>query len=283
MSLTSRLQIRQSFSKASQSYQKAAQHQFLIARHLVDIIKADEQAGMLDRLDQDAYIMDIGSGTGFVSLAAKEQSLIQNNSIRLDISENMLKQDPDYAIDSNAQFVCADLQELPLKNNSLHRLVSSYAFQWARDSKSLFRELSRVLKPGACVYFSIPAPKTFEELKHAWQEIDDNTHVHSFFDQHELMQLAEQNNLECLHFSQKMDVLSFAHQKQALAHIKDIGAHNLDSNRSKHLLGKSHYFQFSKAFKQQSKIKTGYSLSYHSYFFGFKKQVIQRNGAENNE
>lgn len=280
MSLASRLQIRQSFSKASHSYERAAQHQLLIARHLVDIIKADEQAGMPQTLDQDACIMDIGSGTGFVSLAAKEQSLIHNNSIRLDISESMLKQDPDYATDTSAQFICADLQHLPFRNNSMHRLVSSYAFQWASDSKILFQELSRVLKPGACVYFSIPAPSTFEELKQAWQEIDDNIHVHSFLDQQTLIRLAEQNNLECLHFSQKMDVLSFAHQKQALAHIKDIGAHNLDSNRSKHLLGKSHYFQFSKAFKQQSKINNAYSLSYHSYFFGFKKQSTQENGVE---
>lgn len=271
MALASREQIRASFSKAAGSYVAQAKHQKSMASLLMNIVASQE----LSSMNEGSKIIDLGSGTGFVSLEAERQ-LPLSRVIRLDLSESMLRNDPAYSTSEN--FICADLQQLPLQTNSVDLCLSSYAFQWANNPEQLFQELNRVLKPGASVFFVIPGKNTFEELKNAWAEVDEHKHVHDFWHQQDIMDFAQVHSMECLHFSQQQDVLRFEHMKAALNHIKKIGAHNLEQNRQKHLLGKAHYFAFRKAFKKHSKLNDAYSLSYHSYFFGFRKGSGKHSG-----
>src|SRR5690606_34730051 len=142
------------------------------------------------------------SGTGFVSRLVKEQGLAEQ-IVRLDIAESMLKQDKEFACQDNGEFICADVQYFPLQDACLDLVLSSYAFQWADNIHALFAELYRVLKPGAAVYFSIPAPRTFEELKAAWKGVDDSPHVHEFLSQQTIVSAAEAQGLDCQHFSQR--------------------------------------------------------------------------------
>ena len=219
--------------------------------------------------------LDVGSGTGFVANSAINRKLLPS-IIRLDISESMLKQDSSFTsishdLNNKNNFVCADLQCLPIKNSSLDVCLSSYALQWSNNISELFSELNRVLKQEGIVYFSIPGPNTFKELRSAWASIDNDVHVHHFETEQAIIDAANKHKFELLHCSQQEDVLLFPDQKSALAHIKRIGAHNLDENRNKTLLGKSHFKKFSQAFENSSKVQDQYSLSYESYFFGFKK------------
>lgn len=262
MSLEQLNSIRESFSRAAYTYTQAAEHQYNIAKQLVDIFAYDKH-----QLNESTVMVDLGSGTGFVSQLC-EQTFPTAKTIRLDLCETMLKQDA--AFHSANTFLCADLHSMPFQSNSIDVCLSSYAFQWANNVNALFQELARVLKQGGCVYFSIPGERTFEELEQAWKVVDDAVHVHAFFHQDVFLSAAAKHHFECLHFSKRQDVLGFEHQRDALRHIKHIGAHNLEQNRVKHLTGKHHYFAFSQAFKQQSKISKAYSLSYHSYFFGFR-------------
>ncbi len=262
MSLEQLKSIRESFSRAAYTYTQAAEHQYTIAKQLVDIFSCDNH-----QPNETTAMVDLGSGTGFVSQVC-EQTFPHAQVIRLDVCESMLKQD--VAFDSANAFVCADLQSMPFQSNSVDVCLSSYAFQWVNHIDVLFQELARVLKQGGCVYFSMPGEGTFEELKQAWLAVDNAVHVHAFSHQDVLLKAAEKHHFECLHFSQRQDVLGFEHQRDALKHIKYIGAHNLEQNRVKHLTGKHHYFAFSQAFKQQSRFPKAYSLSYHSYFFGFR-------------
>jgi malonyl-CoA O-methyltransferase len=264
MTLSPRKQIRASFSKAAPSYAKAASHQKQMAQFLLDIFESQ----IALPADENARVLDLGSGTGFVSHGAKNRDLI-DSSIRLDISESMLRQDEE--LGQSDELLCADLENLPLLSESIDVCLSSYAFQWAHDLPFLFEELNRVMKPGAKLFFSIPGEKTFHELKDAWKDVDEGIHVHEFWHQQKVLDSANEKGFECLHFSQRNDVLSFDTLKRATGHIKNIGAHNLDANRAKHLLGKAQYFAFRKAFKEKSAVKGAYSLTYQSYFFAFEK------------
>ncbi len=264
MVLVPREQIRASFSKAATSYVEQASHQHAMAALLLNIVKAQ----LFSNLNADDLVLDLGSGTGFVSHEAQQQLQLEQ-IVRLDLSENMLRNDP--AFKSENDFICGDLQELPIKSSSIDLCLSSYAFQWASSPEILLKELFRVLKPGASVFFALPGENTFEELKAAWAEVDDHRHVHDFWHQQAILDVAHETGFECLHFSQQMNVLGFDKVKSAMNHIKKIGAHNLDEQRQKNLLGKEHYFAYSQAFKRYSKISSAYSLSYQSYFFGFKK------------
>lgn len=265
MALVSREQIRASFSKAANSYEAHASHQQAMARLLINIVQSQQASNV----SEHSVVVDLGSGTGFVSQETAKQLNI-TNSLRLDLSESMLRKDPAFAQQNG--FVCGDLQQLPFKSSSIDLCLSSYAFQWASTSEALFAELFRVLKPGASLFFALPGENTFDELKKAWAEVDEHQHVHAFWHQQDILNVAQQQGFECLHFSQQKNVLAFDKVKTAMNHIKKIGAHNLDEQRQKNLLGKEHYFSFSQAFKRHSRISKGYSLSYQSYFFGFRKE-----------
>jgi len=263
MVLSSRSYIRRSFSNAAHTYNLAAIHQKNIAEKLVEYYKnfyVDACA--------EYKVIDIGGGTGFVSNDCLKQFLF-SSMISLDISETMLKQDESFQ--SSKIKLCADLQELPVKNKSIDLCLSSYAFQWADNTEKLFSELIRVLKPGGMLFFSIPGPSTFNELKKAWSEVDDEVHVHDFICDKTILSAAFKNGFKALHYSQKDDVLEYSDQKSALQHIKKIGASNLDQSRQKHLLGKQRYLDFGQAFRKHSHPLSNFSLSYESYFFGFLK------------
>lgn len=260
--------IRQSFSNAATSYNLAAVHQKCIAEKLVEYYK---------NFYSNEYfyhrVVDIGSGTGFVSNECFQKKLF-NSMISLDISEAMLHQDDQFQSSKNK--ICADLQALPFHKKTLDLCLSSYAFQWADNAEQLFPELYRVLKPGGMLFFSIPGPNTFNELKQAWKDVDNDAcandkHVNDFLSDKKILQLAADCGFENLHHSKQNDVLTYSEQKHALQHIKNIGASHVVRDRRKNLLGKQHYADFSQAFKKHSSPLANYTLTYESYFFGFLK------------
>src|SRR5690606_34085825 len=90
-------------------------------------------------------VLDVGSGTGFVSDACFRKKLF-SSMINVDISEAMLKQDEHFT--SLKTKLCADAHQLPFQNESIDLCFSSYAFQWSNNELALFKEMFRVLKPG---------------------------------------------------------------------------------------------------------------------------------------
>ncbi len=259
MTLSSLLQIRQSFSRAALSYRDEAAHQAAVSEALVS------QYLPFAFTNEASNILDLGCGTGFVKDHFYDKGGL-GNIFSLDLSEDMLRQNP------ASENICADFESLPFQDESFDLCVSSYAFQWAKDFETLFSELNRVLKPGGMAFFSVPAPGTFIELEKAWSEVDQEIHVHSFEKKENLLELSEKLGFKCLHFLSDTHALSFEDQRSALNHIKGIGAHNLDRERPKHLMGKERYKQFSDAFREQSKFSGAYSLTYQSYFIGLQKQ-----------
>jgi malonyl-CoA O-methyltransferase len=265
--LSHRSQVRRSFSNAANSYVSVASHQKRVAEKLVSYYKMF----YLSENEGDV-VLDLGSGTGFVSDACSEKKLFKQ-IINLDISEAMLHNSQ--AINKTNKKICADLQSLPFKNSSIELCLSSYAFQWAHCIEKLFSELYRVLKPGGMLFFSIPGPETFNELKNAWLDVDDAVHVHDFCNDKEILNTAFSHGFKALHYNQVYDVLEYGDQKSALQHIKKIGAHNLDEGREKSLLGKQRYLDFSKAFQKYSNSTTECTLSYESYFIGLQKPFME--------
>jgi malonyl-CoA O-methyltransferase len=273
--LSERKYIRRSFSNAASSYNLAAFHQKSIAEKVVENYK-----NFYTKDNLNNCVVDIGSGTGFVSNECFRQGLF-DSMICLDISEAMLNQDREYK--NKKSKLCADLHALPFQKESLDVCLSSYAFQWTNNYEKLFSELYRVLKPGGIVFFSTPGPNTFNELKQAWAHADnirkvtDNTskvqHVNDFISDKKILQIASECGFKELHHAMQTDVLAYSEQKHALEHIKNIGASNLNQQRRKNLLGKQHYVDFSQAFKKHSSSLENYTLTYESYFFGFLKPI----------
>lgn len=166
--------IQSNFSRAAKSYQNHAKVQFEIGQRLCQ------------RLDyykiEPMTVLDLGAGPGPFSYLLK-QRFPKARVIALDISESMLKVIPRrwrYKLDK----VAASMAELPFKTGSMDIIFANQVIHWHQDSLGLFKELRRVLKPGGVFLFSTLGPDTFKELKQAWQQIDDHSHVNEFVDMH---------------------------------------------------------------------------------------------------
>ena len=75
---------------------------------------------------------------------------------------------------------------LPLADNSVDMVVSSLMMQWCPDLNQLFSEIHRVLKDDGLILFSTFGPDTLKELKKSWSVVDNETHVNTFTDMHDI-------------------------------------------------------------------------------------------------
>ncbi len=72
--------------------------------------------------------------------------------------------------------VCADIEQLPLADESVGLVWSNLALQWVNDLPRVIRDLHRVLAPGGLLMFSTFGPDTLKELREAYRGTD-RTHA----------------------------------------------------------------------------------------------------------
>lgn len=115
---------------------------------------SDPQAGwgatVLERLDLAGgeVVLDAGCGTGRVTEALLGR-LPAGRVVALDRSPAMVVLARRRLPPDRVSVVVADLSApLPLRAGSLGAVVSTATFHWVPDHDALFRELSRVLRPG---------------------------------------------------------------------------------------------------------------------------------------
>jgi len=106
-------------------------------------------------LPVDATVLDIGCGAGLDSLIAARRVGPSGRVIGLDFSPAML----DLALKSatetnlpNLSFLCAEAERLPLADHSVDIVLTNGIFNLNPDRAGVFREISRVTKPGGSVY-----------------------------------------------------------------------------------------------------------------------------------
>lgn len=116
---------------------------------LDDRFAATETEFVLGRIGERDHVLDLGCGTGRFTLPiAKKAASVTG----LDLSPAMLEQAADKAklagLDITA--TCGDMTDLPFDNCSFDVAVSMLAIMHvpAEQQQNVFREISRVLKPG---------------------------------------------------------------------------------------------------------------------------------------
>lgn len=159
--------VGEAFGRAARSYDSHAGLQLDVARTL---------AGSLPEMEP-ALAVDLGAGTAPLSWQFRRQ-WPQTRWLALDLSEAMLREGIDRGrLGADFQPLVADASALPLADDSVDLLFSSFALQWCADIPRVCAELERVLAPGGCLAFSVPVSGTLHELEASWRQVDADVHV----------------------------------------------------------------------------------------------------------
>ncbi|WP_444994971.1 malonyl-ACP O-methyltransferase BioC [Aliikangiella sp. IMCC44359] len=232
MSLQKRL-IADSFSQAATTYDAAA------------FLQQEVASRVFERLEymriKPKAILDVGCGTGFCSRHLRSK-FSGAKVTGVDIAPGMIEQaKKQQRLFRKIDYQVADVDELPFKNNQFDLVFSSLTVQWLPDLKQTFKELNRVLKPGGLLIFSTLGPDTLTELKQSWQAVDDYVHVNEFIDMHIVGDHVFNSGFENTVMDRDVITLTYKTLVGLMRDLKAIGAHNLDSERPKGLLGKQKF------------------------------------------
>lgn len=157
--------VQRSFDKASSSYVAHNQVQSQVAHHLLHACKSS--------VAKCATLLDLGCGPGVNTRSLTE---ISESYIGLDLSANMLAMARQRTcaehLAAHAQFIHADMDNLPLANDCVDVIYSSLAIQWSANPRGLVKQLERVLKPGGQAFLATLLEGTLEPLRSLRYQID---------------------------------------------------------------------------------------------------------------
>jgi len=233
---------RMHFERAADSYDGAAVLQREIAKRMgerLDYIKA-----------QPNRVLDVGCGTGYIT-----KDLLQRypkaEVIALDLAHSMARKSLEQGSWlRKPKALCADAEALPFAEDSVDFVISSLMLQWSNDLGKVFSGFHHVLAPNGLLLFSTFGPETLTEIRQSWSEVDDHPHTSHFPDMHEIGDALLQAGFQDPVTDMEMITMTYANVRQLMRDIKEIGASNTDSHRSKGLMGKAKLKAFENAYEQ---------------------------------
>lgn len=228
--------VRRSFSKAALQYDAAA------------VMQREVCIRMLQRLDyiklNPSYVLDVGSGTGWGTRQLGERYPAAQ-IVALDIAMGMLQASRGTASwwsklfrGNTRQYVCADMEALPLKNNSMEMVWSNLAVQWCNDLPATLIELQRLLKVDGLLMFSTFGPDTLKEIRTAFQGVDGYTHANRFADMHDIGDMLVAAGFADPVMDMEYITLTYNDVKAVMQDLRSIGAHNATAGRATGMMGK---------------------------------------------
>ncbi len=283
MNALDKVKIARSFSRAASSYDSAAYFQRDMGLDLLSMLPKTLNEG------GNYCCLDLGCGTGYF-----HQHLISQykdiNYIGVDIAEGMLNffqqtlNDNFSNVDVNADLsddasnnrllndflICADAENLSMKNETVDIVFSNMAVQWSENLPVLFTELNRILKPGGIIGLTTLGPQTLIELKQSWEKVDKHVHVNHFFPLERWADAIHQSGLKIEVQRVLHPKLQFDSVRQLLKELKLIGAHNVNKGQPQGLFGKKYLNAMYSAYEAFN-INGFFPASYEVYFFVIKK------------
>ena len=227
-------QVAAAFSRAAATYDSVAEFQRAVATRLLSLLP--ESVNMTsDNQTQVQHWLDLGCGTGYCT-EQLQQRWPSAHGLGLDLAEGMLA----FARTRCAEisYVCADAEQLPLRDNSQDLVFSSLALQWCADFSSVLSEIKRVLKPGGLLLFSSVAEGSLSELRNSWQAVDDAAHVNQFRPLSLYQDLAAASALQVLDVHSHTHTYHYAKVRDLTHELKHLGADSVQAGRAPGLVSR---------------------------------------------
>jgi malonyl-CoA O-methyltransferase len=249
--------VRASFDRASSSYEAAAVLQSRVADELLSRL---EPFGFSPKV-----ILDLGAGTGRVAAELKRRYR-SSMVIALDLAPGMLREAARHQrLFRRFERVCGDATRLPLESASVDIVFSNLMLQWCDPLHGALAEVRRVLQPQGHFVFSTFGPDTLQELRRAWAEVDNHSHVNRFLDMHDVGDALVRAGL----LEPVLDVdrhqYTYDDAVTLMRDLKSIGARNETAGRPRTLLGRGHLqrvFTAYEAFRKDGRLPATYEVVY---------------------
>jgi malonyl-CoA O-methyltransferase len=161
--------------------------------------------------------------------------------------------------------LCADVERLPLANESVGLIWSNLALQWVNDLPRTFADMHRVLEPGGLLMFSTFGPDTLKELRRAYERTDGRTHVNRFVDLHDIGDMLVHAGYADPVMDMEPFTLTYDDVRALMRDLKSIGAHNVTRGRPDTLSGKSLLTTVARnyeAFRRDGKLPATFEVVY---------------------
>jgi len=231
-----KLRVRAAFERAAPHYQEHA------------ALQQEVQRRLLERLDwvrlAPRRVIDLGCGPGdaLMPLAARYRDA---RVVGLDLAHGMV-------VRARAQghwwrrpwirrpwVLCADMEQLPLADQSFDLVVSAASLQWVNDLDRVFAEVRRVLAPGGLWLFSTFGPDTLRELRTAFADVDDSEtpHVNAFLDMHDIGDALVRAGFADPVMDQERITLTYPDFPSLLRELRGVGVRNALAGRGRGLFG----------------------------------------------
>ena len=229
---------RKSFNRAAKTYDSCSTLQDTISGNLIDRRKNIK----LYPLD----ILDLGCGTGTNGLNLRKKYK-KSRIINYDFSENMLKEacikQKLFILDkinpSPYSYICADIEAIPLEENSLDLVWSSSTLQWCNELDLVFNQVKKILKPGGLFIFSTFGPNTLNELREITENLFNEKKTSTFIDMHNLGNLLMDSGFSDSILDTENFTVTYNEVERLFKDIKSIGATNGNISKNRGLSGRS--------------------------------------------
>ncbi len=236
--------VRAAFDRAAQTYDAAAVLQKLVR---------DEMFSRLDLIKIAPHrILDAGCGTGHGSFELQKRFKAAQ-VFSLDLAMGMLEKTHAQQSLLNKLFrpkrlICADIENLPIADNSMDVVWSNLAIQWCNDLDKSFTGVARLLKPNSLFIFSTFGPDTLKELRAASNNGD--THVSRFIDMHDIGDALTRHGFNAPVLDVERYTLTYDNVRAVMQDLKSIGANNATQGRGRGLTGKGFFKQLAAQYEQ---------------------------------
>lgn len=213
--------LKADFNRAAGKYDSHALLQKNVAHNLFSLA--------IEKWPGELRVLDAGAGTGFFSRFA---SLNRRkwSVLALDIAYRMCEL---AGRQPRTTAINADMEALPLNDNSVDAIFSSLALQWVGEPAKALQESCRVLKSGKEMLFATIATGTLQELAECFAAIGEPDRVGVFTAQSELENWVKKAGFDKVEVSLQPITLHYPDVIALLHSIKQIGAASkrVDRNR----------------------------------------------------
>ncbi|MDD2913088.1 MAG: arsenite methyltransferase [Candidatus Paceibacterota bacterium] len=109
------------------------------------------------KIKEGDTVLDLGCGAGFDCFLAAKRVKEKGKVIGVDMTKDMIERAKENAKRrkvKNVQFILSEIEEMPIKDNSIDIIITNCVINLAPDKLKVFKKAYRVLKKGGKIFLS---------------------------------------------------------------------------------------------------------------------------------